>query len=101
MGPCSCYSRSLGPVDPEGAEALVRVDPSNQIEESAEDNNETAFIVTAPVESPAVTLDVFFPPEKPDKIIVTIANSGGAILEPNARLSLALGGVTLESELLP
>jgi len=72
----------------EGANALVTIDPSNLIEESAEDNNEVEFIVTAPVDSPQVTLDVQI---LADKIAVTVTNTGGAINEPNAILSLTLG----------
>jgi Bacterial SH3 domain len=71
----------------EGANAVVNIDPSNLVEESAEDNNEVEFIVTAPVDSPQVTLT---PVILADKIIVTINNTGGALNEPDAFLTLKM-----------
>ena len=80
-----------GDIDPEGGSALVRIDPSNLIEEASEDNNETTFIVTPPVDPPQISLTPQF---LPNAIEVTIANSGGTLDEPNASLSLTLGDTT-------
>jgi subtilase family serine protease len=74
--------------------AQVKVDPDNAIKETNEDNNNTTFVLTPPVEQPEIVISgVSF---GATTIGVTIKNEGGPLAASTVTVKVTVGGVSAQ-----
>lgn len=81
-------------VAPQGkVDVTARIDPSNAVRESNDDNNSATFRgISAPVEPPNIDAGVTVQPGPAGSIIVTVRNSGGPLAATEFRVRLRVGG---------
>jgi uncharacterized protein YgiM (DUF1202 family) len=74
--------------------AQVKVDPDNAIKETNEDNNNTTFVLTPPVEQPEIVISgVSFGATTID---VTIKNEGGPLAASTVTVKVTVGGASAQ-----
>ena len=80
---------AVNPPMTEGGPVQISVDPDNAIKEAREDNNDATFVLGAPIEPPA--LSVQSATVEGQTVTVVVENTGGELSSTTMVVAIALG----------